>query len=366
MTASTTPQRVERLVLRGFRNLEPLDLAPGPRFNVVHGDNGAGKSSLLEAVHYLVSLTSFRGARTEDLIRIGEASARLDARIAGEVVPQRFSILLDRKLPRKVAIDGKRPRSIAHYHVAVKGVVFHPGDLTLATGGADGRRAYLDRILEQMDTVYATTKATYDKALRSRNRLLKDETLDKRSIHAFDEILSDAGAVIVRCRSELVRDLAPRVERAFSDVVGEDVPLSVRYKPRIAGDAATLRRALVESLEKDRARGFTAEGPHADELALSVKDVAARHHASQGQHRVMVLALKVAELDVLAARTGRVPVLLLDDLSSELDRERNRRFFSLLARMGGQVFLTTTHPELIRLEEACTSFEVQAGRVVPR
>jgi DNA replication and repair protein RecF len=151
------------------------------------------------------------------------------------------------------------------------------------------------------------------------------------------------------------------VERAFSEVVGEEVPLTVRYKPRVS--AANMRKALAESFDKDRARGFTAEGPHADELALAVRDIAARHHASQGQHRVMVLALKVAELDVLAARTSRVPVLLLDDLSSELDRERNQRFFRLLARMGGQVFLSTTHPELIRLEEACTSFAVKDGRV---
>lgn len=360
-----TPQRVERLSVRGFRNLAPLELTPGPRFNVIHGDNGAGKSSLLEAVHYLVSLTSFRHARTEDLVRLGEATARLDARISGEVLPRRFTVELDRQAARKVEIDGKRPRSIAHYHVAVKGVVFHPGELVLATGGAEGRRAYLDRILAQMDTVYATTRATYEKALRSRNRLLKAEVVDKRQVVAFDELLAASGDVLVRCRRELAADLAPRVERAFSEVVGEEVPLTVRYAPRVDGDARALREALARSYEKDRARGFTAEGPHADDLALAVRDVAARHHASQGQHRVMVLALKIAELDVLAARTGRVPILLLDDLSSELDRERNARFFRLLARMGGQVFLTTTHPELIRLEEACQAFAVRAGVVTP-
>lgn len=348
--------------MRGFRNLAPLDVTPGPRFNVVHGDNGAGKSSLLEAVHYIVSLTSFRNARTEDLVQVGETRAVLDARVSGEILPRRFTVELDRAAPRKVEIDGKRPRSIAHYHVAVKGVVFHPGDLTLATGGAEGRRAYLDRILEQMDTVYASTRAAYEKALRSRNRLLKEEHVDRRSVRAFDEILCETGALVVQCRADLVADVAPRVERAFSDVIGEHVPLTVRYKPRAA--AAMLKKALSESFEKDCARGFTAEGPHADELALSVRDVAARHHASQGQHRVMVLALKVAELDVLAARTGRVPVLLLDDLSSELDRERNQRFFRLLAAMGGQVFLTTTHPELIRLEEAYASFEVREGAVI--
>ena len=126
---------------------------------------------------------------------------------------------------------------------------------------------------------------------------------------------------------------------------------------------AAILEALRRSYEKDRARGFTAEGPHADDLALRVRDVVAKHHASQGQHRAIVLALKVAELDVLASRVGRVPILLLDDVSSELDRSRNRRLFELLGKLGGQVFLTTTHPEFILLEENRVDFHVEAGVV---
>ena len=123
--------------------------------------------------------------------------------------------------------------------------------------------------------------------------------------------------------------------------------------------------ALAESLSKDLARGFTAEGPHADDVVLRVRDKSAKHHASQGQQRALVLALKVAELDVLSQRTGRVPVLLLDDVSSELDATRNRRFFGLLARAGGQVFLTTTDPRLIQLEDGRTDLRVVAGRLEP-
>lgn len=357
------PQRVERLFVRGFRNLRTLDLVPGTQFNVLHGDNGAGKSSLLEAIHYLGALRSFRGARTDDLIQLGEASAVLKARMTGGAFPRVFEVGLSRTGPRRVVLDGKRPRSIAAWHGAVHVVLFHPGDLELASGGADARRAFLDRILEQMDPTYASTLAAYEKALRSRNRLLKQEDVDRRSITAYDALLAQSGAILGRCRDELVQDLAPRVERAFGEVIGDEVPLSVRYRPRVPPDADAIRKALEGSYEKDRARGFTAEGPHGDDLALEVRKVAARHHASQGQHRAMVLALKVAELDVLTARTGFVPVLLLDDVSSELDRSRNRRFFGMLSRMGGQVFLTTTHPEFILIDEGRTDFRVSAGEV---
>jgi DNA replication and repair protein RecF len=244
-------------------------------------------------------------------------------------------------------------------------VLFHPGHLELAIGSAEPRRAFLDRVLEQMDGTYATTLASYHKALRSRNRLLKVEGVDRRSITAYDELLASAGEVIGRARARLIEDLAPLAEQAFEEVVGSTMPIHVRYRPRVEPSANALRDALARSLDRDRARGFTAEGPHGDDLDLIVrKATPARHHASQGQHRSLVLALKVAELDVLSRRTGRVPLFLLDDVSSELDRTRNRRFFELLARLGGQVFLTTTHPEFILLDRDRVDFEVEDGGVI--
>jgi DNA replication and repair protein RecF len=363
VTVEKNALRVERIYVRGFRNLEDLDLSPGPGFNVLHGDNGAGKSNLLEAIYYLGALRSFRGAKAEDLIGLGKVESILKAKVASEGVSRVLQVALSRDKPRRAAMDGKRPRSMAAWHGAVPMVLFFPGQIELTAGGAQGRRVFLDRILEQMDAVYAASLASYDRSLRSRNRLLKDEAPDRRSIAAFDELLAEHGAVIGKARARLLGDLAPRVQRAFEEIVGAELPLSVTYQPRVAPERDTLRAALAQALPKDLARGFTADGPHADDMALALKSVAARHHASQGQHRAMVLALKIAELDVLTERMGRVPVLLLDDVSSELDRSRNRRLFEVLARLGGQVFLTTTHPEFILLEQGREDFHVEKGRL---
>ncbi|MFW6050625.1 MAG: DNA replication/repair protein RecF [Myxococcota bacterium] len=357
------PLCIERLGVRGFRNLAPLELAPGPGFNVVHGDNGAGKSNLLEAIQYLGSLRSFRSARTDDLIQLGEDAAVLEARVSGEAAPRRFRVALGRGKTRRLALDGKRPRSIATWHTAIQTVLFHPGDVALAGGPPEGRRALLDRILEQIDPTYATTLSSYQKALRSRNRLLKQEGVQRQAVRAYDGLLASAGEVIGRARSRLVPDLGERATAAFREVVGEALPLEVSYAPRIEPDAEAIRAALAASFDKDVARGFTADGPHADDVALRVREVAARHHASQGQQRAIVLALKVAELDVLTRRTGRVPILLLDDVSSELDRARNRRLFEVLGGLGGQVFLTTTHPEFILLERNRLDLHVEEGRI---
>ena len=360
---ASTPLRVERLFLRGFRNLERLDFEPGARFNVIHGDNGAGKSNLLEAIHYMGSLRSFRGAKTEDIVRLHEPTAVLRARVGGDLATRTYTIGLERGKARKLQLDEKRPRSLGAWHGTFPMVLFHPGDVELAGGSAELRRPFLDRMLEQLDPTYESALATYTKALRSRNRVLKQDPIDPRSVRSYDAILADPGAIVGRARASLVSSLAPRVARAFHDVAGEELPLDVSYQPRVAPERELILQALEQAFQKDCARGFTADGPHADDLRLTVRAIAAKHHASQGQQRAIVLALKVAELDELSARTGKVPVLPLDDVSSELDRRRNRRLFDLLARLGGQVFLTTTHPEFILLDEPRRDFHVAAGVV---
>jgi DNA replication and repair protein RecF len=361
-----TPSRVTRLRAHGFRNLQSLEFDPGSHFNVIHGDNGAGKSNLLEAIYYLGALKSFRGAKTDDLVALDSDSALLAATFDGGPAPQKLRIDIGRSQRRRLQLDGKRPRSTSLWHQTIRMVLFHPGDLILASGAPDKRRAFLDRMLEQMDPIYGSTLASYEKALRSRNRLLKDERTDRRSVRAYDAILSKAGAVVGQARRRLIEDLAPRVVRAFTDVFAGDTPLEVRYLPRVEPLEEVIAEALERSFDKDRARGFTADGPHGDDLELRLRQVGARHHGSQGQHRTIVLALKTAELDLLSERTGRVPILLLDDVSSELDRSRNRRFFEVLSHTGGQVFLTTTHPEFILLENDRVDFHVDAGLITDR
>lgn len=360
---AASPLRVARLDVAAFRNLTRVALEPGPRFNVLHGDNGAGKSSVLEAIHYLGTLGSFRGGKAEDLVMLGADEARLEARVEGDLSPRRFKVALHRVAQRRMAIDDKRPRTIALWNAALPMVLFHPGDLELASGPAEKRRAYLDRVLEQMDPSYAPIRLEYDKALRSRNRLLKEDVVDRRAIAVYDELLATRGAIVGAARAAILSDLAPRIESAFAAIVGEHLPLAVRYEPRVAPNVAAMQKALALAFAKDVARGFTADGPHADEIRIELARVVARHHASQGQHRAMALAMKLAELDLLTERTARVPILLLDDVSSELDRERNQRLFERIASVGGQVFLTTTQPELIRLKQDRVDFHVVKGAV---
>ncbi len=356
--------RFEQLFVRGFRNLEPLDLSPSPRFNVFSGDNGQGKSNLLEVLAYLSTLRSFRAAPADELVRRDGQDAVLAGKVEGPPAPHTLKVRLHRGRARELALDDKRPRTLAGWLAVCPVVVFHPGELALAQGGPETRRKLLDGILEEIDPSMGPVMLEYGKALRSRNRLLRSERPDLRAVAAFDPILARSGALLVAARRALVDELAPRAQATFEWLFGDSIPVDIRYAPRIEGGQDALLEALARSLDKDRARGFTAEGPHADDLALQVHERGARHHASQGQQRSLVLALKLAELEVLARRIGRVPPFLLDDVSSELDRTRAGRFFRRLSDLGGQVFLTTTMPELVLLEgEGRADFRVEEGRV---
>jgi DNA replication and repair protein RecF len=356
--------RVAKLWVKRFRNLAELELAPGPRFNLFFGDNGQGKSNLLEAIDYLGSLRSFRGAAAADMVQRGAGDAELAAEVHGDSLPRRIRIRMPRSGAREVQLDGKRARGRGSYLGAVQTVLFHPGDLQLASGPPELRRAFVDRILEQFDATYASTLAAYVRALKSRNQLLRSGQPDRRAIAAYHEVLASAGAVIGQARAKLIAEIATLASDAYRTIAGEAQQLGLRYEPRVEPKLETIRTALEHSIDKDLARGFTAEGPHGDELGLTLDGVAAKRYGSQGQHRSIVLALKVAELHELTRRVGRVPVLLLDDVSSELDRGRRKRLFELLSQLGGQVFLTTTQPELIEIGRDRADFRIEAGRVV--
>lgn len=361
---SSSAFKLLRVFARDFRNLAQLDFKPAPRFNVIFGENGEGKSNLLELIEYLSSLRSFRNAGSEEMVRSECDVADISAVVADDMGQRTQAVRMPTKGKRRQTLNGKRPRSRHAYLTSLQTVLFHPGSLQLVSGAPGFRRDYMDRLLENIDPTYGSTSAAYQRALRSRNRLLSQRwETNKKAVAAYDELLASAGAIIGQARREIVRAMGPRVQEAFRDFGGEKGLLSVTYRPRVNPEVSYLRRALEQSLSRDLERGFTGEGPHTDELELGFNGRPAKHNASQGQQRSIVLSLKIAELREIETRAGRVPILLLDDVSSELDRNTNRRLFSYLGLVGAQVFLTTTHPEFILLDKDRSDFSICEGRL---
>ncbi|QQR90870.1 MAG: DNA replication/repair protein RecF [Myxococcales bacterium] len=353
--------RINTIALSNYRNLETIKFEAGEHFNIISGKNGAGKSNLLEALYFISSLRSFRKAKVDAIVSNQAHVATIHATIAAEDLPETINISLGKASALKVQRNHKRPRSQAQYRTFFPAVVFHPSDVDLATGNPEPRRNFLDRILEQMDPSYGEALASYRKALRNRNKLLQYEELNKNSIRAYDEILANAGSIIGRTRETLMTELSEQTSNAFSSISGEGIELELSYEPSVPPTPGQLFDALQSNLEKDRIIGYTRKGPHADDVLFRMQGKLARNFASQGQQRAMVLALKVAELLLLKKRLNKTPFLLLDDVSSELDRERNRRLFDLVRDLDAQTFLTTTHPEFIQLDLKRKDYAISNG-----
>ncbi len=354
--------RIERLRIDGFRNLRSIDLTPAPGANLFVGANGQGKTSLLEAIDYACTLRSFRGALRAQLVGhdVKRAEVRLDA--SGDPLGHAFQVVVQRS-GREILLDGKRPERAVQYYGNAACVVFHPEDLELVRGGPDIRRRLLDRILLRVVDGYGEAMRSYTRALRARNTLLRDAQPDLRAIAAFDAPLARFGSFLARERVVLTQELLPAARAAVADVAYTDDTVSLQYRSRVPLETDAYREELARTVGNDIARKSTQIGPHADDVAIAWSGRSARVVASQGQTRALALALRLAELEVLQARSGRIPWLLLDDVSSELDRERTQRLFTRVASLSAQLWVTTTDPAIADLIPHAARFTVRAGGV---
>jgi len=366
---------VVRLELSAWRNVRTLELEPHPTFNVLSGDNAQGKTNVLEAVYLASRLKSFRDVRFSELVSHDAASGRVRAELRRAGVTRRVEIVLENGR-RRVRVDGKGIRRVSDHCRHYKVVLFTPEDIYLGRGAPAARRRFLDRALYNLEPAFLADVQDYGRALQRRNALLKaaaggqESGLDE-SLAAYDVVLARAGARVACRRHSLAVDLDERIGASWRRVFGGDGAVTVSYRSTVpgAGDAdpeevgEAFAAALRKARARDLARGATTIGPHRDDLETHLAGHPLRTHASQGQHRVFVLALKVSEIELIVERTGVRPVLLLDDVSSELDRARNERLFDYLDEVRGQVFLTTTVPELVGLSAERAEFVVKDGTV---
>ncbi len=356
-----------------FRNIAAVHLEAHPRFNVFEGDNGQGKTNLLEAIYLIAALRSFRDARVATMIAWGEDTATVRATVQRREVSRTVGVELSRR-GKRVAVDGKVIHRAADWLGQLGVVVFGPEDLALTKGEPSLRRRFMDRAVFGIWPAFLEEARAYRAALRSRNQLLRNaagQGLDPEVLAAFDEELIRRGARVVHRRLSYLRAFRGAFDEVFRDITAGQVAAEIAYSggPEVTEEleepdlAGALRARLERTRETDLRRGYTSTGPHADDLSFKMAGRSARHYASQGQHRAFSLALKIAELRRMEAATAVEPMLLLDDVSSELDEHRNAQLMEHLDQGGGQVFITTTDRRWIRVAGASRVFTVKDGDV---
>lgn len=366
--------RLLSLCAEQFRNLEAVTLAPSSGSSVAVGQNGQGKTNLLEAAYFVLTLKPLRAGKLSELVRFGQPGAKVRARVRVRGAEREISVTLAEGT-RQAFVDGKRVTKLEDYFGGVSVVAFTPDDLEVVKGSPEARRTFLDRAVFNRFPAFLAESREYARALKSRNKLLKDGAPDTY-LEVYDDALARTGARLWARRRALMAELAPRAVEAFEDIGRMGARAAFSYAPTqvegFAGrDEAQLRQALLERLRqrtaRDRERRFTSVGPHVDDLAISLAEQPARAFASQGQQRALVLSWKVAEIENLRAALGYLPLLLLDDVSSELDPARNGYLMRYLAQSGAQVLLTTTDAALVRAAAGADTLwlQVASGEVRP-
>lgn len=362
--------RVNRLVARGFRNLEPFDLPLDAPFVVLHGENAQGKTNTLEALWYAISLKPLRGRRPAELVQWGVDGLEVAAWSEKDGIERHRRVeLTDGK--RTLTLDGKRCSDLGSYFEDLRAIAFTPSDGEVITAGPELRRRWLDRAAFTARPAHLEVVRAYQRCLLNKSAELRNDRPDHAVLDVLDQQLASLGARLADRRASLLAELTPHVRQMVSALAGQDSPVQLRLRTAARGDgpnerAASLHAALRASRPAEVRRKRTLVGPQIDDVVVHLHGQLARRYASRGQVRTLVLALKLAEL--LAARErGVVPIFLLDDLSSELDRARTGRLVGLLGDLGAQVVATTTDPEHVtgdRRHEA-RWVEVRGGALHP-
>jgi DNA replication and repair protein RecF len=334
------------LRLQNFRSYkdESFELSPG--VNIIVGPNASGKTNLLEAVLVLSRGSSYRAKDTE-LIAFDQPWARLDAHLA-EGGQRTVKLVTEPKADKSYELEGKTYKQLSLQH-SLPVVLFEPNHLQLLAGSPERRRDYLDDLLEQTTPGYGTLRRQYKRTLAQRNALLKQAShhVAQSQLFPWDVRLSELAGRIVRARYALVETLDTELGPLYNTVSQTNTAVQLRYET--AWPAETYETHLLHKLAAtaalDLARGFTGAGPHREDLLVLFDSHPAQDTASRGEVRTAVLALKIVELQLIEAARGTAPLLLLDDVFSELDGKRRHALTDYLSRY--QTFITTTDADLV-------------------
>jgi len=336
---------IKNIRLENFRNYKEADIDFHPKVNIFVGKNAQGKTNLLESIYLSAVGKSFRTSRERELLMFGSDICRVKAEYENDG-EGKIEISIGKDGAKKAKINGRNAAKASDFLDNIYVVVFSPEDLKIVKDEPEKRRSFIDRELCQLKLSYLVNLYNYKKVLAQRNAYLKEEKTDENILRVWSDNLIKYGIRIILERNEFIDRLAGISKKIHAGITGGREDLVVRYSPNIkAGEDITSQRKIMEeemekSLEEDIKLRTTTRGPQRDDIELMVDGINIRKYGSQGQQRTAALALKLAELELIKADKGTTPVLLLDDVLSELDPDRQRFLISSLS--GIQLFITTT------------------------
>lgn len=355
---------IENLELTNFRNYEKLNIEPVQGVNILTGDNAQGKTNILEAVFFCAYGRSHRTSRDKEMQKFEAPFTTVSVKVRRQPVDKQITLRFNGEGRKFIEVNGRKitriPDLLGNLHV----IMFSPEDLKIVKETPGIRRRFLDMEISALDKIYYHDLVSYNQVVQERNNLLRMRSVDRTALDVYDEKLAQYGARIIRRRLAYMHQLNDKSKPIHQAITGgkETIEYVYRCGIRPQGDLeATLRQALADHRRQDLDRATTSVGPHRDDFAILINGADARIFGSQGQQRTVILTLKFASLGIIRELTGEYPVLLLDDVLSELDLSRQN--FILSSIDGIQTIITMTGYENIekRLIEGARVFQIKAG-----
>ena len=314
---------VESVELKDYRNYEFLDMKFNEHVNIIYGDNAQGKTNILESIYMCSTSKSHRGSKDREIVRFGEDESHIKLNVLKHGMKYRIDMHLKKNKSKGIAVNGIPIKKAVELFGIINIVFFSPEDLNIIKNGPAERRRFIDLELCQLDKLYLSDLSSFNKVLNQRNKLLKDMVFRpdlKETLPIWDAQLIDYGKRIIKRRKSFVDELNEIVFDIHKQISGEKEELVLKYEPNI--DDAFFHDELNRAKERDMRFCQTSVGPHRDDMQFSVFDVDIRKYGSQGQQRTSALSLKLAEIELVKKSIHETPVLLLDDVLSELDSNR--------------------------------------------
>ena len=353
------------LTLNDFRNASVSKIEFCDGVNVICGSNGAGKTNILEAIFYFAAGKSFRNCKDRELIRFGCEKARIEMSFDSRSVNKKMSAVLSKNARRAIRIGNSSPLTLSNYIGQFRAVIFTPDHLNLVKGSPENRRKFMDLAICQSFPRYASSLSEYNRILMQKQALLKRKNPQKELLEIYNERLSSLAAIITVNRRKYIAKLEQEAKKFLFDMSEGREELQISYQSH-AGEAETqeeirekYKAIFSEKMDYEIERYMTYYGSHRDDFVISVNKKSARHYASQGQQRSIVLSLKLAEGELSAQLTGEYPVFLLDDILSELDKDRKNYILSRLPNR--QVIITGCESEVFESDGFGKRIFVQNG-----
>ena len=315
--------KVESLKLKNFRNYELLNLKFDDAANIFYGDNAQGKTNILEAVYLSGTTKSHRGSKDRDMIRFGEEESHIEVMVKKNEMTYQIDLHLKKNSPKGIAINKMPIRKASELFGIVNIVFFSPEDLNIIKNGPSERRRFIDLELSQLDKIYLKNLSNYNRIINQRNHLLKEIQYQKdliQTLEIWDMQLVTYGTAIIERRKIFIDEINKIVSSIHKKLTGERENIQLIYEPSIG--SMSLEQALMKNREKDMKIKSTSVGPHRDDICFKNGSLDLRRFGSQGQQRTAALSLKLSEIELVKKAINDTPVLLLDDVLSELDKHR--------------------------------------------